>query len=120
MKRINYRDVLEKPEFLEREAERFGRDLYEKERQVREMYATILKSKDLSMVIPRLKYQAAKSKDYNLNKLALYVSGLVNEVRKKEGEEFEKYRKLLLNFMEAVVAYTRYYKVMEREYSSWR
>lgn len=120
MKKINYREVLERPELLEREAERFGKKLYDKERQVREMYATILKSQNLSMVIPRLKYQAAKNKDRNLDELAQYVSNLVNEVRKMGGKEFEKYHESLLNFMEAVVAYTRYYKVIEREYSSWR
>lgn len=120
MKRVDYKEVLEKPEVLEREAERFGKNLSQKERQVREMYATVLKSKDLSMVSPRVKYQAAKQRDRDLDALARYVVGLVSEVRKKEGEEFEKYRKSLLNFLEAVVAYARYYKAMEREDYSWR
>jgi len=118
MRRVDYKEVLEKPEVLEREAERFGKNLSQKERQVREMYATVLKSEDLSMVSPRVKYQAARHKD--LDALARYVVGLVSEVRKKEGEEFEKYRKSLLNFLEAVVAYARYYKAMEREDYSWR
>ena len=118
MRRVNYKDVLENHELLEREAERFGRDLSDKERQVREMYATVLKSKDLSMVNPRLRYQAARHRD--LDKLARYVGNLVNEVRKKEGEEFERYRESLLNFLEAVVAYARYYRAMEREDYSWR
>jgi len=118
MKRVDFKEVLENPKVLEREAERFGKGLFEKERQIREMYATVLKSRDLSMVVPRLKYQAARHKE--LDRLAGYVEGLVNEVRKKEGEEFERYRESLLNFLEAVVAYARYHKSREREDYSWR
>jgi len=103
--------ILDDMKKLEEEAEKLGKKLGGKERQVRVIYETVLKSPDLGMVKPRIMYQAARHKE--LQELANYVSALVDEVRKRGSpgsEEFESSREMLLNFLEAVVAYARYYE----------
>lgn len=128
--RVEFGKILDDPVTLEREAERFGRRIYEKERQVRMIYETVLKSPDLAMVKPRVRYQAARivrdTKDtnvkYAITQLMNAIEKLVDEVRKRGpvgSEEFETAREKLLNFLEAVVAYARYYKAQEREYEGW-
>lgn len=112
--------ILDDPATLEREAERFGRRVCEKERQVRMMYETVLKSPDLAMVKPRLKYQAARHRE--LTTLVNIIDKLIDEVKKRGSvgsEEFETARERLLNFLEAVVAYARYYKALEKGYEGW-
>jgi len=124
--KVEFSKILDDPATLEREAERLGKRVYEKERQIRMMYETILKSPDLAMVKPRLKYQVARiikdTKDenlkYTIRQLSNIIDKLVDEVRKRGSigsEEFETAREMLLNFLEAVVAYARYYKVQEKE-----
>ena len=118
--KVEFGKILDDPATLEREAERFGRRVYEKERQVRMIYETVLKSPDLAMVKPRLKYQAARHRE--LINLVNVIDKLVDEVRKRGpvgSEEFETARDRLLNFLEAVVAYARYYKAQERGYEGW-
>lgn len=118
--RVEPGKILDDPLTLEREAERLGRRLCEKERQVRVVYETVLKSPDLTMVKPRLKYQAARHRE--LTDLVNLVDKLVDEVRKRGSvgsEEFEASREKLLNFLEAVVAYARYYRAQSREPEGW-
>jgi len=129
--KVEVSKILDDPATLEREAERFGRQICEKERQIRMMYETVLKSPDLAMIKPRLKYQVARiirdiKKDENLRytiiQLSNIIDKLVDEVRKRGSvgsEEFETARERLLNFLEAVVAYARYYKVKEKGYEGW-
>ncbi|MCS7121450.1 MAG: type III-A CRISPR-associated protein Csm2 [Archaeoglobaceae archaeon] len=100
--------ILEDPRELERVAEEFGKKLSKKERQVRELYVTVLKSKDLSMIKPRVYYQSTRHEE--LKELAELVAKLVDVIR---GSKNEVYRKSLLNFLEAVVAYARYYEKHE-------
>jgi len=115
--------ILDDPVTLEREAERFGKELAKKGRQIRLIYETVLKSPDLTMVKPRLNYQIARAiRDEKNDKikqklveLANYINNLVDEVRKKgtpKTEEFENARMKLLNFLEAIVAYARYYEIL--------
>ena len=118
--KVEFGKILDDPATLEREAERYGRRVYEKERQVRMIYETVLKSPDLAMVKPRLKYHAARHREH-IN-LVNVIDKLVDEVRKRGpvgSEEFETARDRLLNFLEAVVAYARYYKAQERGYEGW-
>lgn len=102
-------EVMRSQSRLEEEAENFGRRLRDKERQVREVLATVLRSEDLAMVKPRVRYQAARHSE--LRDLAEFVSRFVDRARERSGEEFERAREALLNFLEATVAYARYYGV---------
>ncbi|RLI82086.1 hypothetical protein DRP04_04755 [Archaeoglobales archaeon] len=106
-------------EVLENKANYFGRMLASEglERQVRKVFETVLKSRNLELVNPRIKYQAAKEKKNELMTFCGYVSNLVDHIRREENEErLKSYRTHLEMFLEAVVAYTRYHKEMGREY----
>ena len=117
------RKILEDPITLENVAERIGRVIKDKERQIRLIYETILRSPDLVMVKPRLKYQVARMisrerNDYIKSRIIEFsniLDRLIDEVRKKgvNSEEFENAKERLLNFVEAVISYARYYRVQE-------
>ncbi|HID66654.1 MAG TPA: type III-A CRISPR-associated protein Csm2 [Aquificaceae bacterium] len=95
----------------------------DKKRQIRLIYETILRSPDLVMVKPRLKYQVARMisrerNDYIKSRIIEFsniLDRLIDEVRKKgvNSEEFENAKERLLNFVEAVISYARYYRVQE-------
>ncbi|HIP63158.1 MAG TPA: type III-A CRISPR-associated protein Csm2 [Archaeoglobus profundus] len=117
------RKILEDPITLENVAEKIGRVIKDKERQIRLIYETILRSPDLVMVKPRLKYQVARMisrerNDYIKSRIIEFsniLDRLIDEVRKKgvNSEEFENAKERLLNFVEAVISYARYYRVQE-------
>ena len=118
------RKILEDPITLENVAEEIGKVIRDKEGQIRLIYETILRSPDLVMVKPRLKYQVARIVDKERNReiknkireFSDIVDKLIDEVRKRNAnsEEFENARERLLNFVEAVICYARYYRVSRR------
>ncbi len=120
-RRISADEILEDIQKLEIAAEDFGKTLANAEAQIRKMFATVLESKDLAIVKPRVMYQAVRFKGdeqerYKIKELAKRVGEIIDRIRAKPEEDFDEYKQRLEQFMEAVVAYARYYKEMGREY----
>jgi CRISPR type III-A-associated protein Csm2 len=115
-KKISVNEILGSIEVLETVAEDFGRGLANADAQIRKIFATVLESENLAIVKPRIMYQAARyrgdeEEQWRLRELAKIVSGMIDEIRKeKSKEEFDEGKKKLEQFLEAVVAYAKYYK----------